>query len=75
MFSRYIADKFKMSKVPKGYNCGKVFFFFFKIKSGQLLIIPYQLTKFQAPTSYTYRDVLLTRLKYSKFEGAITPEK
>ena len=31
-----------------------------KKKSGNLFIIPYQLTKFQAPSSNSVRDILLT---------------
>ena len=34
-----------------------IFFFFFLIESGNLLIIPYMLTKFQAPSSNTFRDL------------------
>ena len=49
--------------------------FFFKILSGNLLIIPYQLIKFQAPSSYNFRDILLTSLKCPNFQRAITREK
>ena len=47
----------------------------FKIYSGNLLIIPYQLTKFQAPSSYSFSDNLLKSLKCPNFQRAITPEK
>ena len=40
-----------------------------------ILIIPYQLTKFQAPSSNSFRDILLTSLKCQNFQWAITPEK
>ena len=33
-----------------GHNSGKIKWFFFLIYSGNLLIIPYQLTKFQGPS-------------------------
>ena len=48
---------------------------FLKIYSGNLLIIPYQLTKFQAPSSNSFRDILLTSLKCQNFQRAITPKK
>ena len=44
--------------------------FFLKVWSGNLLIIPYQLTKFQAPSSNTFRDILLTRFHSYFFKGA-----
>ena len=75
---RYHADKFKMPKFSKGLNSGKIkwfFFFFFLIQSGNLPIIPYQLTKFQDPSSNTFWDILQTTLKYPNFQRAITPEK
>ena len=42
-----------------------------KISSGNLLIIAYHLSKFQAPNS----DILLTSLKSPNIQRAITPEK
>ena len=48
---------------------------FFLIQSGNLLIIPYQLTKFQALSSNNFRDILLTSLKCPNFKQNITPEK
>ena len=38
-------------------------------------MIPYQLTKFQAPSSNTFWDRSLTSLKCPNFQRAITPEK
>ena len=46
-----------------------------KKKSGNLFITPYQLSKFQVPTSNSFRDILLTSLKCPNFQRAITPEK
>ena len=43
--------------------------------TGNLLIIPYQLTKFQVPSSNTFRDILLTSLKCPNFQRAISREK
>ena len=45
------------------------------ISSGNLLIIPYQLTMFQAPSSNNFREILLTSLKCPNLQRAITPEK
>ena len=65
-----------MPKFLKGHNSGKnKVNFFFKIKSGNVLIIPYQLTKFQAPTSNSFWDILPTSLKRPNFQRAITPKK
>ena len=38
---------------------------------GNLLIITYQLTKFQAPSSNSFQDILLTILKCSNLQRAI----
>ena len=35
----------------------------------------YRLTKFQAPSSNRFRNILLTSLKGPNFQRAITPEK
>ena len=43
--------------------------------TGNLHIIPYLLTKFQALSSNSFRDILLTSLKCPNFQRAITPEK
>ena len=43
-------------------------------QSGNLLIIPYQLNKCQAPSSNSFRYILLTSLKWPNFQRAITPE-
>ena len=40
-----------------------------------LFIIPYQLTKFQAPSSNSFQEILLTSLKCPNLQRAITPEK
>ena len=46
-----------------------------RASTGNLLTIPYQLSKFQAPNSNTFRDILLTSLKCPNFQRAITAEK
>ena len=42
---------------------------FFLISTGNLLIILYKLTKFQAPSSNIFRDILLTRFLADFFNG------
>ena len=65
-----------MTKFSKGHNSGKIYIFFsFLIWSGNLRIISYQLTKFQAPSLNSFWDILLTSLKCPNFQRAITPEK
>ena len=46
-----------------------------KSYSGNLLFIPYQLTKFEAPSSNSFQDILLISLKCLYFQRAIPPEK
>ena len=46
-----------------------------KVKTGNLLVIPYQLTKFQAPSSNSFWDILLTSLKCPNLRRTITPAK
>ena len=41
----------------------------------KILDIPYQLTKFQTRSLNSFRDILLTSLKYPNFQRAITLEK
>ena len=43
------------------------YLFIFLIQSGYLLIISYQLAKIQAPSSNSFRDILLTSFKMPKF--------
>ena len=66
---------FFLQKFSKGPNSGKTRWNFFLIWSGNLLIMPYQLTKFQAPSSNTFRDILLTILKWPNFQRAVNLEK
>ena len=62
-----------------GQNCNvpkfhKFLWNLLKKQSGNLFIIPYQLTKFQASSSNSFRYILLTSLKCT-FQRAIAPEK
>ena len=45
-----------------------------KCLTDNLHIIPYLLTKFQAPSSNSFQDILLTSLKCQNFWRAITPD-
>ena len=74
-FSRYLAEKFKIPKFSKGHNSGKIWQNFFKIESGNLLTIPYQLTRIEAPSSNGFQDILLTSLKSPNFQRALILEK
>ena len=49
----------------------KKFWTLLKRLTGNLHIIPYQLTKFQVPSSNNFRDILLTSLKWPNFQRAI----
>ena len=53
----------------------KKFWTLLKCLTCNLHIIPYQLTKFQATSSNSFRDILLTSLKCPNFQRAITPQK
>ena len=66
---------FKMPKFSKGHNSGKNWRNLLKVDQINLLIILYQLTKFQAPSSNTFRDILLTRFHSDCFKRALTPER
>ena len=65
----------KWPNFQRAVNLEKYGDHFFLIWSGNLLIIPYQLTKFQAPSSNKFWDMLLTSLKCPNLQKAITPEK
>ena len=50
--------KLFMSIFSKGNFVTEQFFFFFKFSPGNLLIFLYLLTKFEAPSCYTFLDIL-----------------
>ena len=56
-----------MPKFSKGHKSRKKSGFVFKSRSGQLIILSYQLVKYQDNSSNTFRDILLTRLKCPNF--------
>ena len=44
--------------------------FFFKFSPGNLLIILYKLTKFEAPSCYNFWNILITKFDYDPLLGA-----
>ena len=64
-----------MPKFAKDHNSGKIWWCFFKSWPSNLLIIPYQLTKFQASSSNSFQNIMLTSLKFPNFQRAITLEE
>ena len=59
------------AKVEKGHNSDQInliffFFFFFFNSSSDLLLSINKLTKFQCPSSNSYRDTLLTRSAFDE---------
>ena len=66
--------KFEMPKFENCHNSVKKLRNLFKRLSDNLLIIPYQRTKFQVPTSNNFREILLTSLKCPNLQRTITPK-
>ena len=54
--------QFEMPRFAKGHNSGNIWLNLFKSYSGNLLIIPNQLTKFEVPSSNGFQDILLISL-------------
>ena len=67
-FRDILLTSLKWLKFSKGHNSGKIKHFFL-ILLGNLLIIPYQLAKFQAPSSNTLR-YLADKISLIFFKGA-----
>ena len=61
--------------ICKGPTSRNIWRNFIQSWSGNLPIIPYQLTKFQAPSSNCFRDILLTSFKWPNLQRAITLAK
>ena len=66
-----------MSKFAKGHNARKTTqkLIWYSTHHPLSLIIPYQLTKFQAPNSNSFWDILPTSLKCPNLQKAATAEK
>ena len=56
--------KFSMSKFSKDNNYKNKQTFFYKLSSGNLFIILYHLTKFEAPRCNTFGNILITKFQY-----------
>ena len=60
-----------MPKFAKGINSTKKKQTFFKFSSDNLLIILYQLTKFEATSCKSFLDILITSFKCQNLNGKI----
>ena len=49
--------------------------FFFKFSPIDLLIIFYQLTKFEAPSCYSFRDIMITNFQSPNLQREISRKK
>ena len=49
--------------------------FFFKFSQINLLIILYQLTKFEAPSGYSFRDIMITNFQSPNLQREIIQKK
>ena len=45
--------------------------YFFKFSLGNLLIILYQMTKFEAPSWYSFWNILIKQFYYDPLKGAL----
>ena len=61
-----------MLKLERGITLTKLIHFFFRSYSGDLLIIPNKLTKYQCPSSNSFQDILLKNLIMSQ---CMSPKK
>ena len=63
------------SKSAKGDNSKKIKYLFFKFSPIDLLIILYQLTKFEAPSCYSFRDIMITNFQSPNLQREIIRKK
>ena len=63
------------SKSSKGDNSKKIKLLFFKFSPIDLLIILYQLTKFEAPSCYSFRDIMITNFQSPNLQREIIRKK
>ena len=64
-----------MSKSAKGDNSKKLKKIFFLFSQIDLLIILYQLTKFEAPSCSTFRDIMITNFQSPNLQREIIRKK
>ena len=62
---------FSKSKFAKGDNSKKNEITFLKLSPNDLLIILYQLTKFEAPSCFTFRDIIITNFESPNLQREI----
>ena len=67
----YHGYKFSKSKSAKGDNSKKIKQLFLKLSPINLLIILYQLIKFEAPSCYCFRDIMITSFQSPNLEREI----
>ena len=67
--------KFSKCKSAKGDNSKKIKELFFKFSPIDLLIILYQLTKFEAPSCYSFRDIMNTNFQSPNLQREIIKKK
>ena len=72
---RYHDYKFSKSKSAKGDNTKKIEKLFFKFSPIDLLIILYQLTKFEAPSCNTFRDIMIKNFQSPNLQREIIRKK
>ena len=63
------------SKSSKGDNSKKIKELFFKFSPIDLLIILYQLTKFEAPSCYSFQDIMITNFQSPNLQREIIRKK
>ena len=63
------------SKSAKGDYSKKNIISFFKFSPINLLIILYQLTKFEAPSCYSFRDIMITNFQSPNLQREIIRKK
>ena len=73
--SNYSKSTSKSSKSAKGDYSKKLNNIFLKCSPINLLIILYQLTKFEAPTCYSFRDIMISNFQCPNLQREIIREK
>ena len=67
---QYAPHFFKVGGINK-----KIIFFFFRFSPTDLLITLYQLTKFEAPSCYTFGDIMITNFQSPNLQREIIRKK
>ena len=63
------------SKSAKGDNSKKIKQLFLKFSPSNLLIIFYQMTKFEAPSCYSFQDIMITNFQSQNLQREIIQKK